>query len=244
MAPEFLMFVDERVEQRETFYRIIVSCLVVAKERWRGVYHQTARQVGAVRKARRLSAIAELLERTPGFALLAHADLPLDLVPAGEVDGTDDIPQMKRRDNVWSQAVLATATAVLACLRSGGITAAEIDLYYDPKSLKVAHRDAFETTLRQTLPNIAREDPKTGAIMASQTFVFGQVRQVQKRTGHTGADELQCGTAVAHHICSQAEDLIGSRKVARLVVKDHSDMLRSMVSKFTGGDSTNCWEPR
>ncbi len=137
------MFVDERVERGVASHRFIVGCIVCSKERWMALHGEVLR-IGSLGQARRLDGIRQLLDKLQGFALLAYADLSIAQVRPGEIDGTDDIPRMKRHDNVWSQTVLAAAAAVLACLRTSGVESAEIDLYYDPKSLTVAHRDAWE----------------------------------------------------------------------------------------------------
>lgn len=133
------------------------------------------------------------------------------------------------------QSVLAAAAAVLACLRTGGVESAQIDLYYDPRSLTLAHRDAFENTLREALPEIAREDPETSAIQAWRPLTFGRIEQVPKRQGGAEADHLQQGTSLAHHLCSQAGRLIGGQTVSRVIVRNHTAVLCSMVSKFADG---------
>lgn len=226
------MFVDERVERGDALHRFIVSCVVCSRRSWAAAHNEAAR-IGALRPARRLKEIAELLDRLQGFALLAYADLPAALLPTGEVDGVDDIPRMTRADNIWSQTVLAAAASVLGCLRTGGVAAADIDLYYDPKSLTLAHRAAFEKTLRQALPEIAKEDPATGATQSSRTFTLERIEQVPKRQGDVESGPLEHGTFLAHQLCVRADELIRGRKVHRVVVRDHSDALRHMVVKFT-----------
>ncbi len=231
MKPEVWIFVDERVDRGETSHRFFVGCVVVGRGSWQTL-HGEAKRISASRRTRRLDLIADLLDRTRGFALVAYADLSVELVPSGEVDGTDDIPRMKRWDNVWSQAVLAAAVAVLSCLRTSGVEAADIDLYYDVKSLTLAHRDAYEKTLREKLPDIAREDPETGALQPSPTFVFRRVEQISKRRREVKADQLQDGTAVAHHLCSQVHELIDGPRVPRIVVRNNTNALRNMISKW------------
>jgi hypothetical protein len=228
------MFVDERIESGLADHRLIVGSIVCSRQRWM-IFHGEAARIRATRAARRLDEIGQLLDRLQGFALIAWADLPKALVQPGELDGAADIPRMKRWDNVWCQGVLAAAAAVLACLRTSGVESVQIDLYYDPKSLTLAHRDAFENTLREALPEIAREDPETSAIQSWRPLTFGRIEQIPKRQGGTEADHLQQGTSLAHHLCSQAGRLIGSRTVSRVVVRNNTAVLRSMISKFTDG---------
>jgi len=227
--PETWVFVDERIEHRDTSYRLVVGCLVVAASRWKGS-SRMARQIGAIRGSRRLDLIAELLEQAGGFALLSFADLSTDLFTAQETDSTDDIPRMARRDNAWSQAVLAAVAAVLACLQSAGVNHASIDVYLDPKSLTAAHREAFERILRETLPDIAREAARVG--IPSPTFTIGKVREVEKRRGKNAATTLQFGSALVHHLCSRTSDVIAGSP-PRIIVRDHTSALVTMISKFT-----------
>ena len=175
---EMWVFLDERVEHGAASCRFIVGCIVCAKERWMALHGEVVR-IGSLRQSRRLDGIRQLLDQLQGFALLAYADLSIPQVRPGEIDGTDDIPEMKRQDNVWSQSVLAAAAAVLACLRTSGLDSAEVDLYYDPKSLTVVHRDAWERTLREMLSEIAKEDPATGAIQLSPALAFRRIGTCQ-----------------------------------------------------------------
>lgn len=236
VKPEVWVFVDERFERGVASDRFIVGCIVCSKERWMAL-HDEAVRIGSLGQARRLDGIRQLLDKLQGFALLAYADLSIAQVRPGEIDGTDDIPEMKRHDNVWSQSLLAAAAAVLACLRTSGVESAEIDLYYDPKSLTMAHRDAWEMTLRETLSEIAKEDPETGGIQLSPALAFRRIEQVPKRQGEIEGDCAQHGTFLADRLCSQAPHLIGGEKVPRVLVRDHTTVLCSMVSKFAGESS-------
>ena len=170
MKPQFLMFVDERITATDNFERFIVGCLVVERQRWANL-HSCTKQVSGMRRRKRLNAIKLLLDQTGGFGVLAYADLPAALVSRGEIDGTDDIPRMARRDNVWMQAVVALAAAALACMRTSGANVGVIDLFYDPKSLTAPHRAAFEKLFRKTLTDIAREDPITHEIQEEPGLV-------------------------------------------------------------------------
>jgi len=120
----------------------------------------------------------------------------------------------------------------LACLRTSGVTAATIDLFYDPKSLTAAHRAAFEGALRETLPDIAREDPITHEVQATASLLFRRVQPVPKGRSSAAWSHLQDGTAVAHHLCSQADELVQRGGLGRIVVRNHTGALRSMITKF------------
>jgi hypothetical protein len=102
----------------------------------------------------------------------------------------------------------------------------------------VPHRDAYEGTLREILPSIAREDPETHEAQSKPTLIFRRVEQASKRQGQVEADQLQHGTNLAHHLCSHATEMVWGRSLPRIIVRDHTEILRNMIAKFIGGESS------
>ena len=102
-------------------------------------------------------------------------------------------------------------------------------------STSLAHKAAYEETLRQTLAAIAKEDPETGVVQASAPFTFRKIEQVAKRYREFEASPFQRGTALAHHLCAQAGPLVAGQKQVRVVVRNHTDAVNSMVEKLTNG---------
>ena len=191
-----------------------------------------------MRRSRRLDAIKLLLDQTGGFCLLAYADFPAVLISRGEIDGTDDIPRMTRRDNAWMQSVVSLAAAALACMRTSGVNVGVIDLFYDPKSLTALHRSSFEELFRKTLTDIAREDSITHEIMEAPGLVFRDVQQVPKGHKNQARDHRQNGIEVAHHLCSKLDELLRERS-ERIVVRNHTDVICKMIAKFETTESLN-----
>jgi len=168
--------------------------------------------------------------------MLVYADIPPDLLPPDETDGTDDIPRMSRTDNLWSQLVLSGVTATVAFLQHPDASIGVVDVFFDPKDLTAAHRTQFENVLRQTLPEIQRdaavEMPDVfGA--GSPDLHFGTIASVGKPPDGVPPNELQAGTNLAHHLCSQAAQVIARGSVGRIRVRDHTEVIRSMIEKFT-----------
>ena len=85
-------------------------------------------------------------------------------------------------------------------------------------STSLAHKAAYEETLRQTLAAIAKEDPETGVVQASAPFTFRKIEQVAKRYREFEASPFQRGTALAHHLCAQAGPLVAGQKQVRVVL--------------------------
>jgi hypothetical protein len=231
LNPELFMFVDERMTRTRDAIQLTVGCVVVDQNRWRAL-HSDTRHVARVGGKKQLDMIKSLLDKVGGLAFLSYANPPMHVIPSGELDGTSDIPSMMRTDNAWSMAVLLVAVSVLASLRVIGLRAATIDLFYDPKSLTAAHRVAFERALRETLPDIAREDPITQAVDAAPNLRFRRVENVPKAQRDALWSPLQNGTYVVDRLCTQASKLAPDNSSARIVVSDRTDVLCDMIRKF------------
>jgi hypothetical protein len=230
MKPEFYIFVDERITPTDSFERYIVGSLIVAKQKWEK-FHAETKRVAAMSRRKRLNSIKELLDQTGGFCLLTYADLPNELIASGEIDGTDDIPKMTRRDNAWMQSVSTLAAAALSLMRTSGVKVGLIDFFYDPKSLKAPHRTAFESLIRKTLTDITREDPIMHEIQAQPGLIFRKVLQVPKAYDDQPRVSQQDGIDVAHHLCTKFDEAINESS-PRIVVRDHTNVLCKMIAKF------------
>ena len=228
--PPLIAFVDERLEHSPVFTRIIVGCCLFGLKRWTHFY-QKAAMVRAVRSRRRLGKIQEFLHLMRGIAVLTFADVPSDLYRMSEIDGTADIPNMSRTDNLWAMAILSAVTSAVAWRPPPG----NIDLYFDRKDLKIAHRAQFENILRHTLPMIAMESAtkdKSGFRSNHHVFQFSTIKAIDKPEKGSELNEFQRGTDMAHLLCSQASDIIVQGSTGLILVKNHTTVTRSMVNKF------------
>ena len=150
---------------------MIAGCCAFHRDRWMASGADPA-SIGAVRGRRRLAAIEALLRTHHGFAMLVYADIPLGLLRPGEIDGTDDIPRMSRRDNLWSQVVLSAVAATIAFLDDPRASIGPVDLYFDRKDLTAAHRAGFERVLRDTIPEIQQQARAEFPARASASLAF------------------------------------------------------------------------
>lgn len=238
--PRLVVFLDERIKKHESTTTFFVGCCLFGLDRWLGLC-EAERKVGEVRRKRRLQAIDELLNEIRGAAVLAYAHLPDGVFCPDEIDGTADIPRMSRTDNIWSQMTLFAAATGVAWLHHSGLLLGPADLYYDRKDLTAEHRTAYEHTLRQNLPKVARDaaakDPSRFTTDTSQ-FEFGIIQGVEKPGSGVQADSFQRGTNLAHHFCTQAEALVGRGSRDRILVKDQTKNISATITKFTDTSST------
>jgi hypothetical protein len=220
------LFVDEKIEELSNHRRFIVCCAAFYQSRWGSAWAEI-RKIGQLRKKRRLEKIIRLLEETAGLALLGYADIPLSMIPSGEIDGTDDVPQMTRSDNIWSQCVLFAVAGMLARLCRYRWHFSKAQLFYDPKSLKREHRDAFNGFLRKEVPLIAR-------MHTGREIQFQRIEEVPKQKSSVG-DALRSGIAVSHHLCFQSDLLIRQGTSKRIRVSDMTKQIIQTTSQFITG---------
>jgi len=223
-------FIDERFEDYLTHSRFIVGCSFFNQNRWDAQY-QNAISIDKARLKHRIQAITQILQNSGGFAVLTYADVPIPLAQAREIDGTEDIPLMSRRDNLWSQLVLFTVGTAVACLHGVPVAKLEIDVFYDPKSLKAEHRLAFTKVLQDDLPQIARDATKD---LGSTALVYlRRIEEVPKRKSSEQSNAFQEGINVSHHLCSQSKHLIEQGSGAgSIIVRNYTDEIIRTISKF------------
>jgi hypothetical protein len=232
------MFLDERVEKGDRGLRLILACIVSEQTRWKQGY-KFAQAIFGIRPKRRLKAIHEFLEQVSGFAVVTYANLPPDIVTGGEINGTSDISAMSRSDNLWSQVFLAAVTSALACIRKSSVKEAEIDVFYDRKSLTSEHKRAMRHILEETLPCIACEDPNTHATDLGFQFRFQKFDEIPKCNSGLPQDVRQTGTALAHHLCVQSRNLLAEGQNPRLIMRNATNVIMEMISEFVGDISPN-----
>jgi len=144
-----------------------------------------------------LDQIASLFQTLDARALIGKATLDSILFRPGEIDATDDIAAMARTDNVWSHCMIFLISTLILELVGGGHEISLIDIYYDPKNLKLDHTEALRATL-QTL--VVREARRFASERNSEVLTKLRIRGFQPvtkpRHGHVPT-KFQMGTWVA-----------------------------------------------
>ena len=229
-----LAFVDEKTEDLESAKRWIAGCCLFGREPW-FAYHGRALKVGMVRKKRRLKELTVAVDALGGVSVLVYADVPYQLIPRHEIDGTSDVPAMARTDNIWSQIVLSGITSAIAWLHHSKLPLRKIEIYYDRKDLRSDHRSQFETILYEYLPKWAQEaavkDPAKFPSDASGLQVV-RIQGVEKPHKGRKPDPIQVGTSLADHLCRQSTELIHRGTGGRILVRDHTAVICEITSKF------------
>ena len=163
------MFLDERYEEHCSPERWIFACVVSSQAYWDTVYRDV-QKIGEMSKKRHLRAVLDFFNRPGCFAVVTHADIPKKLIPAREVDSTDEIPQMSRRNTAWSQCILSTMMDALHRVSEASKIDLEIEVYHDPKSLTEEHRRAFKQVIQDVLPTFPLD----------RNIRFGKIAAIEK----------------------------------------------------------------
>ena len=230
-----LVFVDEKIERLDSSTRWIVGCCLFGLNPWVAL-HSRAHAVGAVRGKRRLKEIDKLLNTVGGVAVLVHADVPQELIPKSEIDGTGDIRRMSRTDNIWSQTVLSALTASVAWLQHCNVPLGKVEIYYDRKDLKDDHRSQIENVLRQNLPKWAKYAAENHPSMFPadcSNLSIDKIASVEKPLRGRQPDMFQVGINLVDHLCRQSKPVMDRGSEGRILVRNHTGVVCDITSKFT-----------
>ena len=182
-----------------------------------------------------LKRIESLFESLDAWAVISTATLEPDVLRFREIDGTSDVPEMSRTDNVWSQCAIFTVGAVLSCLFGVGQEVGTVDVHFDPKDLKPAHLNATETTLRQLLPKIARECASERHSTLFKKFKIRRFVPVPKTKHSDCGDKFQVGTWIADKLCRSPNNDSQARR-SRIMRLDTSGVVLRTIQQWDGID--------
>jgi len=228
----FYIFCDEKYRDFDGFRRFITGYLAVPQNSW----NHTIPDRRGLKIPHNISLVArleKLLVDTGGVALLAYADLSLNLLPKEKRDGTDDVPGMARTDNAWSAALLTGLTTILTILDCKGHQVQAVDTYYDTRNLKIEHLSAIKNTVTQNLIKIINEARQR---LSFQPPEFRpKIRcfnPVLKAVSGKNPDKYQAGVLVVHKLLKNDIDLIDSGSNKGIYVSDNTQFVEIILRTF------------
>lgn len=229
----FYIFCDEKYLDLDGAKRIITGYFAVPQDSWN---HMSAdrRALKVPYKIPRIARIEKILHDTFGVAVITYADLKSDLLPKGEHDGTNDVPDMSRYDNVWGAVVAYGLAATLKCLECYRLQVQNVDLYYDIRSLKQKQQLALERTVTQTLPAIINEGRRKGLIPRDFRAKIRRFQPISKSPRGRDLNKFQAGVLVAHYLLRNANNLIHSGAGQRIHVRNNTEVVKDYIQMFFG----------
>jgi hypothetical protein len=173
--PEAYIFFDERYEHDEVFSNLIVSAILVSQSR----YDSNAPHAKFQRKENRLAEINEFLTRLGGYSHLGIARISREDFDCDEIDRYADI-EMKRRDNLWSLVVSFTVCGLIAKILASGESVKIIDIYHDPKSLRLDHAEAWRDSITHRMAQRGNEVIERKGLSHIAPFYIRNLTEVDK----------------------------------------------------------------
>lgn len=181
-----------------------------------------------------LERICSMLESLDGSAVAATATLDESLFRAGEIDGTNDIPSMARPDLIWSMSATFVLGILVLELLKQNREVGTIDIHFDPKSLKSAHSEAWQKTLRQLVVNEAKRFASQRGFKQLRKLKIRRVEPVTKPDVGQIPDKFQMGTWVADKLCLHFDEIEALEGSSRISSHDMSESVRRTTQQFDG----------
>jgi hypothetical protein len=181
-----------------------------------------------------LKPICSMLETLDGAAFAGTAILDESLYRPGEIDSTDDVPAMKRPDLIWSMcATFVLGTLILKLLQHRR-EIGTVDIHFDPKTLTLAHSEAWKKTLREMVVRSAKRFAWERSLGQLRKLSIRRIEPVTK-SGHRAhkSDKFQMGTWVADKLCSNFDD-IETLRCPRISSLDMSESVRRTTQQWDG----------
>ena len=195
MDPKVYIFLDERYEHDAIFCNLIVSAILVSQSQ----YDAAAPDARFQRKKSRLAEVHEFLAQVGGYAHLGIARISREDFESNEIDRYADI-EMKRRDNLWSLVVLFTVCDLIAKTLATGESVRIIDIYHDPKSLRLNHAEAWRDSITRRMAQRGNEVIERKGLSRVTPFSIRKLTEVDKAKSGNGANQYQRGVWLADQL--------------------------------------------
>lgn len=226
------MYLDETYQESPSGHTIVIGGWAAHRARIK----LGSENLRALRRGARtpiVGRIAEFLEAVDGFALVTKATLGISVSRSGERDGTVDVSDMARRDNIWSHALIFTVAELLVkCVLIQQHGFRTVDVSYDSKSLTDAHQRALATTLRRVVARTVNRHVSKCAKISGRVKIR-RIAQVRKAPGSRTPSDDQLGTWVADRLCAHWQ-AIETARTRRIAFRDSSLPATRTVQQWEG----------
>lgn len=222
------LFLDESYSTNPSSNTVTVAAWIVEQS----VFDDFTSRSRELYRTPVLNSINSMLESLGGWALVSRSSLDKGIYRVGERDSTDDVVEMARPDNVWSQCVIFTTGMLIRELIRRNIDVSVLDVYHDPKALKRDHAGALAQTLRGVFVSLAKQFTADRNIPWMKNLSIGRIEPIEKPTNDPPT-RYQVGTWVADRLCALACKK-RSVEYSRIIRRDMSDLVRRTVQQFDG----------
>jgi hypothetical protein len=151
------------------------------------------------RKKSRLTEIHEFLAKIGGYAHLGIARIRREDFECDEIDRYADI-QMTRRDRLWSLVVSFTVCDLIAKTLASGESVQIIDIYHDPKSLRLDHAEAWRDSITRRMAQRGNEVIERKGLSHVAPFSIRNLIEVEKAKSGSSPDKFQRAVWIADQV--------------------------------------------
>lgn len=189
------IFFDERYEHDEVFCSLIVSAILVSQSQ----YDAASPDARFQRKKSRLAEVHKFLAKVGGYAHLGIGRISREDFEADEIDRYADI-HMTRRDNLWSLVVSFTVCDLIAKTVATCESIQTIDIYHDPKSLRLDHAEAWRDSITRRMAQRGTEVIERKGLSHIVPFSIRNLTEVDKAKSKNSPDIFQRGVWIADQV--------------------------------------------
>jgi hypothetical protein len=210
---------------------IVMAAWAVEQHRWG---HETASRFD-VYKGPILKRVCSMIESLDGAAVAAKATLTSSLFRSGEIDRTNDIPEMKRPDLVWSMSAVFVLGTLILELFVRKQEVGTVDIHFDSKTLKSAHSEAWKKTIRQLVVREGKRFASERGFIHLKKLNIRRVEPVAK-ADHRGRvrDKFSMGIWAADKLCGYFDEIKTVKECSRILSLDMSESVRRTTQQFDG----------
>ena len=180
-----------------------------------------------------LKRICSMLESVNGAAFTGMASLDESLYRPGEIDSTNDVPGMARTDLIWSTAAVFVLGTLILKLLQHSREIGTIDIYFDSKSLKPLHLEAWQKTLRELVVKSAKRFAAERGFSQLKKLNIRRIEPVIKANHRDMLNKFQMGVWVADKLCSDFDE-IEPLKCRHISSLDMSESVRRTAQQWDG----------
>lgn len=107
---------------------------------------------------------------------------------------------MKRRDHLWSLIVSFTVCDIIAQTLASGESVQSIDIYHDPKSLRLDHAEAWRDSITRRMAQRGTEVIERKGLSHIVPFSIRNLTEVDKAKSKNSPDIFQRGVWIADQV--------------------------------------------
>ena len=179
------------------------------------------------RKETRLAEINEFLTRLGGYAHLGIARISREDFDSDEIDRYADI-EMKRRDNLWSLIVSFTVCGLIAKILASGESVQIIDIYHDPKSLRLDHAEAWRDSITHRMAQRGNELIQRKRLKSHRAIFSQKVQRSYKANSGNCPDKFQRGVWIADQV-ARHQSISTLDQFSRITIQDFSAYVEEIL---------------